>query len=164
LGSTDLEGADFGDLTRVQSFYVGRRFFDNDTQIREWTEEVTGRPRPINQPCPAALQITHLFGKYVTPMGTPRRDDLRRDGLLAGRRVTGAPKPEECLEAVVRHGFLVGPDHRERFKRAAGDKYGEIVRLVRDSSVSQALGVLVSELCSRRGCTHELRSSSTLYN
>ena len=164
LGSTDLEGADFGDLTRVQSFYVGKRFFDSDTEIRERIEEATGRPRPISQPCPAALQITHLFGKFVTPMGAPRRDDLKRDGLLAGRRFAGAPKPEECLEAVVRHGFLMGPDNRGRFKRAAGDKYGEIVRLVRDSSVSQALGVLVSELCSRRSCTHELRSGPTLYN
>lgn len=164
LGRTDLEGADFGDLTRVQSFYAAKLFLDSDAKIRDWVEEKTGRQRPINQPCPAALQIAHLFGKFVTPIGAPRRDDLKREGLLAGRRFAGAPKPEECLAAVVRHGFLVGPDHRARFKRAAGDKYGEIVRLVRDSRVSQALGVLVSELCSRRSCTHELRSSSDLYN
>ena len=164
LGRIDLEGADFGDLMRVQSFCVEKRFLDSDAKIRDWVEKATGRPRSINQPCPTALQITHLFGKFVTPMGTPRRDDLKREGLLAGRRFAGAPKPEECLGAVVRHGFLIGPDNRGRFKRAAGDKYGEIVRLVRDSSVSQALGVLVSELCSRRGCTHELQSSPYLYH
>ena len=157
-GSINLQDADFGDLLRVRSLYVAKRFLDSDAAIRDWVEKVTGRPRSINQPCPTALQIAHLFGKFVTPIGTPRRSDLKREGLLAGRRFAGAPKPEECLDVVVRHGFLVGPDHRGRFKRAAGDKYGEIVCLVRDSSVSQALGVLVSELCSRRSCTHELRS------
>ena len=162
VGRTDLEGADFGDLMRVQSFYVGKSFLDNDAVIRDWVEKTTGRRRPINQPCPTALQVTHLFRKFVTPMGIPRRDGLKREGLLAGRRFTGAPKPKECLDAVVRHGFLVGPDHRDKFKRAAGDKYGDIIRLVRDSSVSQALGVLVAELCRRRSCTHELRSSPNL--
>ena len=162
LGNTEFEGADFGDLMRVQSFYVEKRFLDNDAEIHDWVEKATGRLRPINQPCPTALQITHLFKKFVTPMGVPRRDDLKREGLLAGRRFTGAPKPEECLDAVVRHGFLVGPDHRDKFRRAAGDKYGDIVRLVRDASVSQTLGVLVSELCRRRGCTHELRSNPNL--
>ena len=164
LGSTDLEGADFGDSTRIQSFYAEKRFFDSDAAIYDWVEKATGRRRPINQPCPAALQITHLFRKFVTPMGSPRRDDLKREGLLAGRRFTEAPKLEECLDAVVRHGFLVGPDHRGKFKRAAGDKYGDIVRLVRDSSISQTLGVLVSELCRRKSCTHELRSNPKLSN
>ena len=162
LGSTDLEGADFGDLMRVKSLYVAKRFLESDGEIREWVEKATGRLRPTNQPCPTALQIAHIFGKFVTPMGTPRRDELKRQGILAGRRFTGAPTPAECMSAVIRHGFLVGPDRRDRFKRAAGDRYGEIVRLVRDSSVSQALGVLVSELCRRRNCTHELRSSLNL--
>ena len=162
LGSTDLEGADFGDLMRVKSLYVAKRFLESDGEIREWVEKATGRLRPTNQPCPTALQIAHIFGKFVTPMGTPRRDELKRQGILAGRRFTGAPTPAECMGAVIRHGFLVGPDRRDRFKRAAGDRYGEIVRLVRDSSVSQALGVLVSELCRRRNCTHELRSSLNL--
>ena len=164
LGSTDLEGADFGDLVRVQSFYVEKNFLDSDAKIRDGVEKATGQSRPINQPCPTALQITYLFRKFVTPMGTPRRHALKREGLLAGRRYAGAPTPEECLDAVVQHDFLVGPDHRDKFKRAAGDKYGDIVRLVRDSIVSQTLGVLVSELCRRRSCTHELRSSPTQYN
>ena len=164
LGRTDLEGADFGDLMRVQSLYIEKHFHDNDAEIRDWVEKSTGRRRPINQPCPTALQITHLFRKFVTPMGYPRRDDLKRNGLLAGRRVPGAPNPEECLDAAVRHGFLVGPDHRDKYKRVAGDKYGDIVRLVRDLSISQAFGVLFSELCRRRSCTHELQSSPNLYN
>ena len=156
VGSTDLAGADFGDLARIQSLYANSRFVESDSDLRAWAMEATGRSRPTGQPCPAAQQLAQLFGKFVSPMGTPRRDELKRDGLLAGKRYSAAPRPEDCLSAAGRHGYLVGPDHRGRFRRAAGDKYGEIVRLVRDSRVSQGLGVVVSELCRRRGCTHEL--------
>jgi hypothetical protein len=43
-----------------------------------------------------------------------------------------------------------------RFRRAAGDRYSEMVSLVQDSRVSDGLGRLVGELCVRRGCDHRL--------
>lgn len=90
-------------------------------------------------------------------MGAPRRDDLKRDALLAGKRYGGAAPTETCIDEAASMRYLTGPHFRERFRRAEGDKYTEVVRLVRDGSVSDGLGRLIARLCPRRGCLHQLR-------
>jgi hypothetical protein len=156
-GSIELEGAQFGDLSRVQSVVVGRKLLDDPDKIRAWIAEATGAPEAPGEPCPTALQVARIFGKYITPLGEPRRDDLKRDGLLAGKRFDGAASPEACLEEAVRCGYLIGPDYRDRFRRAEGDKYAEVVRFVREGAISDGIGRLVARLCRRRGCLHRLR-------
>lgn len=156
-GDTQLEGADFGDLSRVQSLWAGKRFIEDPVQVREWAAKATGRPEAPGEPCPTALQLLHVFGKFITPLGDARRDDLKRDALVAGRRYAGAASTEECVDEATRNGYLSGADYRDRFRRAEGDRYAEMVRFVRDGSVSEGLGRVVASLCRRRGCVHQLR-------
>ena len=91
-------------------------------------------------------------------MGQLRVSKSKRDALAGGRRYGGAASIEECIEGAVRHGYLAGPDFRDRFRRAEGDKYAELVRFVRDGSVSDGVGRMVAQLCRRRGCLHQLHS------
>ncbi len=80
--------------------------------------------------------MRHLFRKVITPLGGPRREDLKRDGLIAGKRYGGAGATEACIDEAVSHGYLRGPDFRGRYRRSEGNKNAEMVRLVRDGSVS----------------------------
>jgi len=156
-GQNDMKGAQFGDLSRVQSVWIKSGFLEDADNIRSWITEATGVPEKPGEPCPTALQVVHLFGKYITPLGAARRDKLRRDALLAGRRYPGAAPVEICVDEALRCGYLSGPDDRDRFRRAEGDRYAEMVALVRDGAISDGIGRLVAGLCRRRGCLHRLR-------
>lgn len=157
-GDNQFEGADFGDLSRVESVLIGRRLIEDPAELRGWIGRASGKPEAPGEPCPTALQLAHLFGKFITPLGEPRRDDLKRDALAAGKRYAGAASSEALVDEAASHGYLSGPDFRDRYRRAEGDKYAEMVRLVRDGSVSDGLGRVVAALCRRRGCVHQIRS------
>ncbi len=156
-GNNELQDAHFGDLSRVHSVWGGRKLLEDPDKVRAWVAEATGAPEAPGEPCPTALQVAHIFSKYITPLGEPRRDDLKRDALLAGKRFGGAAMTEACLEETVRCGYLTAPDYRDRFRRAQGDKYAEMVTFVRDSAISDGIGRLIAGLCRRRGCLHRLR-------
>jgi hypothetical protein len=156
-GRNEMVGAQFGDLSRVHSVWAGNRLLEDPGKIRSWIGEATGMPELPGEPCPTALQIAHIFRKYITPLGTPRRDDLKREGLLAGKRFQGAASSEACVDDAVRCGYLRGPDHRDRFRRAEGDRYAEMVAFVRDGVISDGIGRLIAGLCPKRGCLHQLR-------
>ncbi|MDD5556782.1 MAG: pentapeptide repeat-containing protein [bacterium] len=156
-GDNQLEDAQFGDLSRVQSIWRGKKHMDDLAEIRKWLARATGHPELPGEPCPTALQLAHLFGKFITPLGQPRRDDLKRQGLVAGRRYANASSPDACLDEAIHSGYVTGPDFRDRFRRAQGDRYAEMVRFVRDGSVSDGLGQLIAGLCRRRGCIHQIR-------
>jgi uncharacterized protein YjbI with pentapeptide repeats len=155
-GRNELENAKFGDLSRVQSVMVGRKLHDDPDEIRAWIVETTGAPEAPGELCPTALQVARMFGKYITPLGEPRRDALKRDALLAGKRFGGAALTEACLDEAARWGYVTGPDHRDRFRRAEGDKYAEMVEFVREGAISDGIGRLIAGLCGRRGCLHRL--------
>jgi len=156
-GSTQLEGAEFGDLSRAHSIFAGKELLDDLSKIRKWISQRTGRPEHPGEPCPTAQQLHRVLSKFITPLGEPKRDQLDRRGLVGGRQYEGAARAEECVGGLVKYEFVTGPDFRGRFRRAAGDKYKEIVEFVRDARMSDGLGRLVSELCPRRGCLHQLR-------
>lgn len=157
-GNNSLEDAQFGDFGRIQSIFVRGKMLDQFAEVKEWVEKATGRPPPPGEPCPTGLQVFRMFSKFVTPLGTPRRDDLPRHALVAGRRYQDAASPAECLAEAVHHRYLTGPDHRDRFRRAEGDKYAEMVAFVRDVKVSDALGSMIAPMCRRRGCVHQIRT------
>lgn len=157
-GTNNLEGAHFGDLGRAELIFVGQQSLDDPDKIKAWVTNVTGQPGPVGELCQTGLQLLHMFGKFVTPLGSPRRDDIPRRALLAGRRYASAAAPEECLEQAIRHGFVTGPDFRDRFRRAEGDKYAEMVSFVRDGKVSDSLGRAIAPICRRRACVHQVRS------
>lgn len=101
--------------------------------------------------------MTNLYYSSVTALGEPRRGNLKREALLAGKRFDGAASTEACLEEAVRCGYLTGPDYRDRFRRADGDKYAEVVAFVREACIIDGIGRLIARLCPRRGCLHRLR-------
>ena len=159
-GSNNFQEAKFGDLSRVQSIWSGGGLIEDFGRIQKWIAKETGRAIIKNDPCPTALQIRSLFGKFVTPLGEPKRDTLGLVGVVAGKRYSGAPRYGDCLNEVVRQGYLVGPDFRDRFRRAEGDKFSEIVNLVRDGNISDGIGHAISRLCGRHGCRHSLKAES----
>jgi hypothetical protein len=154
---TLLAGAEFGDLRRAFSLYVGTRRLADVLSIRNWVLDRAGVSSPPGDPCPAALQVRQLFCKYITPLGDAKRDHLDERGLLAGKLHSGAPPTQACVAAACQAGYLYGPDFRGRYSRSAGDKYAEMVRYVRDGAVSDGLGHMLGRLCRRRGCLHQLR-------
>lgn len=153
---TVLSHAQFGDLSRIQSIVVGKKLLDEPGPIRAWVENTTSVVPPPVDPCPTALQVVHMFRKYITPLGEARRDYLAANGLLAGKRYPGSASPEECLREAVSAGYLSAPDYRGRHRRAEGDRYAEMVGFVSRGHVSDGLGRLISGLCRRRGCLHRL--------
>jgi Pentapeptide repeats (8 copies) len=155
-GENQLEDAQFGDLRRVRSVFIGRRLVEELGPIREWIAKVTGRPPQVPESCSSAGQVRFLFEKFIRPLGEGRRDELRRSALTRGKRLAGAASPEECLAEAVRAGYLSGPDFRDRYFRPQGDLYAEMVNFVKDGRVSGGLGGLLSKLCKRKACTHQL--------
>jgi Pentapeptide repeats (8 copies) len=155
-GSNQLTGAEFGDLSRVQSIIVDGKLHEDSGAIRKWVVAQTGRSEVVSRPCAAALQTLHMLGKFVSALGAPRRDELHRTGLLAGKRYPGAPAPQECLDELARTHYLSGPDWRDRFRRAEGDSYAEMVRFVRDGTTSDGIGRVIARLCRQHGCLHQV--------
>lgn len=155
-GNNQLQDAGFGDLSRVHSLWTRNKILEDPVQIREWIARMTGRPSGQKEACPTALQFLHLFGKFITPLGEPRRHNLGRSALIAGKRYGSVPDPHACVAGAVRNGYLTGPDHRSRFRRPDGDKYAETVKFVRDSRISDGLGSMIRELCPRHDCIHQL--------
>jgi hypothetical protein len=156
-GSNQLGGAEFGDIGRVISIFAGKELLDDPSRIKDWISQTTGRPKSVGEPCATAQQLQRILSKFVTPLGEPKRDQLDRHALVAGRHYNDAAGADKCVDGLTDYGYLAGPDFRGRFRRSAGDKYKEIVELVRDASVSDGLGRLIGELCPRRGCLHQLR-------
>ena len=78
----DLQGADLR-RSRVQSIVAGQRMLSDVNRIHEWFAENSG-VRDQGGRCPTAQQLVHLFGKYVTPLGEPKRDRLPEKALVSG--------------------------------------------------------------------------------
>ncbi len=150
---TALEGARLGDLTRFYSIRTREqgRSIDDHATARKWFERHTRIHSPIVEPCSAAQQLRHLFGKFVRPNGDFRRSWLDRRGTLAGTRYHG--NPERLLEATVRAGYLIEGD-RNRIVRPEGEPYSEVVDYMKDLRVSPGIRVLLADVCDIRGCTH----------
>lgn len=155
-GNNNLGNAQFGDCSRLQSIMVGRKLLDDPGSLRDWVSANAGLRETVGESCPTALQVMALFAKYISPLGESRRDELPEVALAAGRRYGGAASTEDCVEEAKRHGYILGPDFRGRYRRAAGDAYREMVEFVRDGRVSDKLGQMIARLCRRRGCLHQV--------
>ncbi len=151
-----LNNAEFGDASRIQSVVVEGRHIESMEEIREWLTRDAARVVLVEDPCPTARQVRHVLGKFVDALGRARRDQLDERGLMAGKRFPGAANTDECVHALVTHGYLVGPDFRQRYRRAEGDKYAEIVAFVRDGRIGDSLGRLIAGLCRRQSCLHRV--------
>ncbi len=153
----DLAEARFGNINRIESIAFGKTIIHDNVAIRDRLFRETGRTLDVlADPCPTALQVVKLLSKFVTPLGRARRNQLDERGLLAGRRVRGAPSVDACVRELVQFGYLTGPDFRRRYSRCAGDGYREIVMAVKDGALSEGIGNVVGRLCRRAGCLHQV--------
>lgn len=153
----DLTNAQFGSANRIDSIGFGKTFISENAAIRSRLYRETGTELEVlTDPCPTALQIKQIFGKFVTPQGKARRDRLGERGLLGGRRVSGAASSNACIHELTQAGYLIGPDVRRRYARGAGDAYREIVLVVKDGTLSEGLSVVIGRLCHRPGCLHQV--------
>jgi hypothetical protein len=152
LHSDALRDAEFGNLSRFYSITVdGNRTIGEHAEIRKWLGMRTGKLISSPEPCQVALQVRHLFGKFVEPDGRHRRFRLDRKGALAGRRYSD---PEAVLDACLQYGLLVFEEFRGRIQRPDGPAYGDMVTFITDQKMSPAVRSMIGELCHRRGCDH----------
>lgn len=154
LPDQGLAQATFGPLQHFNFIFVDGREIDQPERAADWVREVTGRSDEIPQPCPAARQMRALFLKFVDPTGAAKRDDIKSDDLLRGKRHAGGPEPSDCVEAARRFGYLVDGGFPGRTKRASGDRYGEIVQFVANWRVSTQLREVLDSVCRSDACIH----------
>jgi len=149
-----LDGAVFGAFDRFEHIYVDKRRIEDRREFATWVREVTGAEEEVEGPCEAALQLRQLFLKFVHPDGTGRREQVPEQALVRGRRVAGAPSPEDCVSACQRAGYLDAPDFRGRIGRCRGDLYGDIIGFVTEWRLTPHLRSVLNALCRRSGCQH----------
>lgn len=151
LSAGSLRGARFGDLVGLYSIIVDGRVLGRHADVRSWLEKGTGASAATLEPCNAALQLRHIFQKFVRPSGMGRRDWLGWKGVLAGRR---HDDPELAARVAVQHGYLIREGVRDRVRRPGGELLREIVTFVRSMQLSPGLRALLDEVCQVEGCEH----------
>ena len=153
-----MDKANFGDTNRLHSLRVTRDGTDNLIsdlkEARLWLTENTNLDTGeamSGLPCPASEQLRHLFGKYINPDGTGRRDSLREDAINRGTRYI--PRPEEALRVAVSYGCLT-KDRLNRYQRPDGDRYSEMVEFVKAFEASDVICFMLDQICDVKGCRH----------
>ena len=154
----DLANAHFPNPNRIDSISFGGKEIHENKEIRKKISDETGMTMEIStEPCPTALQVVQIFTKFVNRLGESRRRHFYRRVLLAGKRIEGAATKDSCVRELVRSGYLVvGTDDKQRYFRCEGDAYREVVVAVKDGTLSESLGSIVSKLCRREDCSHQV--------
>lgn len=154
LPTEGLRDAKVGDLSKFFSVRVerGRMIMDYE-QARAWFQHQTGQRPPIVSPCAAALQLRHLFNKFVYADGTARRSWLDPNAVTSGRRFHEAP--ERVVEAAARHGYLREEERfRDRLHRPEGDLYAELIGFATSLVLTPGIRAVLDEVCERESCVH----------
>lgn len=152
LADDALAGAEVGTLSRFFSMRVDRAGIVRTPALAgSWFEERTRVSGPVVDPCEAALQLRHLFHKFVRPDGTARRSWLDRKALDRGTRFAD---PALTSDAAVQYGYLVPDQARERVERPTGEAYSEMIAFAKDLTLSPGLRSLLDDTCNREGCPH----------
>lgn len=147
----NLEGADVGDLSTFYSIRIGSGEVIADLEeAQQWFAKRTARRVESVGPCAAAKQLRHMFGKYVYPTGEARRSSLDSKAIVSGTRYV--TDPEELVEALRRHGYLVGT--LGGYDRPGGDKYSDMVAYSKMLSLPPGLIRVLNDVCEEEGCEH----------
>ncbi len=162
LTEESLEEAQFGNIERFELVYIGQRGIDDREKFIEWVQKVTGKVEKISEPCVTTLQVRTLFLKFVRPDGVGRRSEMAEDILFRGKRFSGAPSIEECLEACIRFGYLQRVDWHDRVRRVPGDHYDDIVDFVKDWILSEHMREMLDAICPNKGCEHIPKNFSSI--
>ena len=147
-----LLNAEVGDLSKFYSMKVERnRQISEHSAARDWFGERTKRHQPMVDPCPATLQLRHLFGKFVHPNGTAKRDQLAERATRRGKQFDD---PDKALSAAIKYGYLVRDKSRHTVSRPSGDRYSEFVSYVVRRKLTAGIIDLLDDICSKNGCEH----------
>ncbi len=150
----ELKGARFRGGENFESVQIsnGKRIDDYGRFLR-WAQQATHTQALDTGPCPSARQLRHLFGKFVYPNGEHRRDELDSRGIRRGKQVAGAPPYSDLVDKAIEFKYL---ETRQfgRLGRPRGEKYGEIVRFMKNSKMSSGFEDLLDALCSTANCRH----------
>ncbi len=153
-----LEGARFGDMNTVHSIRVdargGTRNLGEPRAASEWLRErvhVTSTDSASELPCPAALQLKHLFSKFVRPDGMSRRTWVSSSAISRGAKyVQGSV--QDVVKSAVRAEYLAFDSGFGRYHRADGVKYAEMQQYVKRLEASTDIRFLLDEICDDANC------------
>ena len=154
LTQEDLQEAQFGDLSRFESVYVGGKRIDSRPAFAEWARKMTGQTPPILEPCPSAHQLRTLFLKFVRPDGSGRRNELSMRALTRGKRYSEAPNPEDFVKASLSFGYLQDLRWHNHIRRVPGDRYNDVINFVTDWQLTDDLKSLLDSVCPETHCEH----------
>jgi hypothetical protein len=147
-----LRGAEFGALSGFYSMVVdGDRRIGSHPEASRWLSERTAIPSEPVGPCPTALQVRQVFGKFIYPNGQARRDWHGHKALVSGSR--HIDNPAGLITSLERYGYLT-VDGRGMYHRPDGDLYSDMRNFVMTMAVSSSLDALLSEECPIDGCPH----------
>ena len=159
MSSEMMERANFGDMNTVHSIRVdgrggSRNLGEPRTAINWLRERVNVDAIAVADilPCLAAEQLRHLFGKYIRPDGTAKRKWVGSEAINRGSKYI--QRPEHAVEAAVRAEHLVFERKFDRYYRADGPRYSEMVEFVKRSEASADIRFLLDELCGEMSCAH----------
>lgn len=148
-----MAGVQLGDLAQFYSIRVSRGGTLTDrSQVQKWFERQIGTPVAIVAPCPAALQLRHLFNKFVYPNGDVRRSWVDEKAVLRGTKYVD---PAELRDACLRHGYLVVHDEsRKSIARPTGNEYADLVGYATGLRLTPGIRLLLDEVCEHPRCAH----------
>ncbi len=146
-----LLGTRFGDLTRFHSVFMNGRRLDTPSQMMAFLTTSTGEKHAVVEPCAAALQLRHLFNKFVKPDGSGRRDWHSRKALVSGKRHAD---PAKTVDAAIRYGYLIPDEGRDRILRPDGREYSDMIGFATSLNLPPGVRALLDDLCSVKDCQH----------
>ena len=148
-----MNGAILEDMAKFHSMRVDtRRTIVRSTEAKVWWNETTASEEMVSElPCDTAEQLKVLFGKFVRPDGRGRRDDCQEKDLNRGRRYI--LRPEMITTAAIKYLYL-SRSNPNKYRRADGDRYGEMVEFVKQFQLSPGLRFLLDDVCDIEECPH----------
>lgn len=153
LSEGAMTGMKVGDLAQFYSIRLARSGVTSErSEVQKWFERQTGQAVSMVDPCPAALQLRHLFNKFVYPNGEVRRSWIDEKAVLRGTKFVN---PADLRDASLRHGYLVMHDEsRKSVARPTGKEYSEVVGYATALKLTPGIQLVLDEVCSRHGCAH----------
>lgn len=142
----------FCDFLRFYSVNFDGEFVDSIEEAQHIVRELTTTEHEFRAaPCVAALQLRHLFNKFVTPAGDRRRLRLDRRGVLSGKVFM---KPDVVLDEAIHAGYLNKDLGRDRISIVRGDMYSELRGFATGLEITPGMRSLLDEVCGEHDCSH----------
>lgn len=151
-----LKGATFDSMNFDSICPLNERRIDSNDRFLSWAEDATDVAIRRDLPCPSALQLAHLFGKFVWPTGEARRNWIDERAVFRGKQIQGGPGYKATVDKVIEFRYLQKTQKATRrgVSRPRGALYSEIVQFRSNETLSSGLRKLLGSLCRRPNCPH----------